>query len=158
MISCTEFILAYNEIFNFLHRRHGREAVRELWVGISDNFLGNLRELVAEEGISGMEKYWTRTLTEEGADYRMFVEDDVFIIEMHRCPSVGTLRNAPHIKKYPDYCEHCGVLYSRIVKDYGFSYQIEYLDPDKGRCRITIRRKPESGEPRSTRRSSRDAH
>jgi len=39
MISCTEFILAYNELFKFLEERHGKEAVIDFWKGISDNFL-----------------------------------------------------------------------------------------------------------------------
>ena len=139
MISCTEFILAYNEFFKFLHRRHGKHAVMDLWVGISDRGLGNLRELVAKKGIQGMKEYWGRTLSEEGADYTMTANKDTFTIEMHRCPSVGILNDA-HIEKYPNYCAHCEVLYSRIMKDHGFSYQTEYVDQDKGACKITIKR------------------
>ena len=140
MISCTEFILAYNEFFNFLHQRHGKQAVIDLWVEISDSGLGNLRELVAKKGIQGMKEYWRRTLREEGADYTMTANEDTFTIEMHRCPSVGILNNAAHIEKYSDYCAHCKVLYSRIMKDHGFSYQTVYVDQDKGACKITIKR------------------
>ena len=31
MISCTEFILSYNELFAFLDRRYGRSEVDKLW-------------------------------------------------------------------------------------------------------------------------------
>ncbi len=31
MISCTEFIPAYSELFKFLHERGGREAVVKFW-------------------------------------------------------------------------------------------------------------------------------
>ena len=71
MISCTEFIMAYNELFKFLDERHGKQAVTDFWIGISDNFLWNLDKLVAKKGIQGMKEYWTHTLTEEGAKYKM---------------------------------------------------------------------------------------
>ena len=67
MISCTEFILAYNELFKFLDKKCGKKKVIGFWESISDNFLHNLEFLVREKGISGMKEYWTHTLTEEGA-------------------------------------------------------------------------------------------
>ena len=65
MISSTEFIMAYNELFKFLEEHYGKEAVIDFWIGISDNFLNNLRKLVAKKGIEGMKEYWTHTLSEE---------------------------------------------------------------------------------------------
>ena len=53
MISCTEFIPAYSELFKFLHRLGGKEAVEDFWNDLSDRFLGNLRDLVEENGIRG---------------------------------------------------------------------------------------------------------
>ena len=44
MISCTEFIPAYSELFKFLESKGGPEAVEYFWNYLSDNFLGNLRE------------------------------------------------------------------------------------------------------------------
>ena len=141
MISCTEFILAYNEMFNYLHEKHGKEAVVDLWKYISDEFLQNLDELVAKKGIQGMKEYWSRTLEEEGADYEIKATEDEFVIEMYKCPSVGILRRTKHIKVYPYYCEHCKVLYSRVVEKYGFDYNLEIIDTNAGRCRLTIRKK-----------------
>ncbi len=141
MISCTEFILCYNEIFNFLCEHHGKQAVIDLWTSISDNFLRELSKLVEKKGIQGMKEYWNRTLKEEGADYNIDTSQDTFILEINRCPSVAILSSSPHVKKYHDYCDHCDVLYRRVVEKYGFDYQIEYIDRDKGACKITIRRK-----------------
>lgn len=140
MIACTETILAYNELFSFLHQRYGKRAVLKFWEGISDNFLANLRALVAEKGIEGMKEYWGRTLKEERAGYKIESGPDYFKIEMHECPSVGILRRHKGIEKYPAYCEHCDLLYRRIIEDYGFSYRIEYFDQEKGMCRITVRK------------------
>ena len=140
MISATEFILAYNELFKFLHKKYGKKAVIEFWEYISDKFLTNLDNLVKEKGIAGMAEYWTHTLTEEGAEYTMSVGPDYFEIYMKRCPSVGIL-NEKKMEKYPYYCEHCGLLYKRVIEKYGFEYKIDYISPDKGICRLKVRKK-----------------
>ncbi len=141
MVSCTEFIMAYNELFSYLDEHHGEKSVVKLWCAISDNFLQNLRELVSQKGIEGMKEYWTHTLTEEGAKYSMTAAEDSFTIEMYECPSVGILRRNRHIRRYPKYCQHCDLLYRRIIEDYGFSYEIKFLDQEMGRCRLTVRKK-----------------
>ena len=51
MISCTEFIPSYSELFKYLEKRGGKEEVVRFWEYLSDNFLNNLRDLVAENGI-----------------------------------------------------------------------------------------------------------
>ncbi len=140
MVSCTETILAYNELFYFLHKRYGKKAVVKFWEGVSDDFLDNLRKLVKEKGLNGMMEYWQSTLKEEKAKYKIDFNENFFRIEMHRCPSVGLLRRYKGIKKYPDYCKHCDTLYRRIIEDYGFSYSIEYLDEEKGICRLEVRK------------------
>jgi len=137
MISCTEFIWAYNELFKFLEERYGKQAVIDLWEALSDEFLTNLDELVAKKGTRGMEEYWTHTLTEEGADYTMTTSEDSFVIDMHRCPSVGLLRQGPS-GRYKDYCEHCARLYPRILEQHGFTARMEITDPDKGVCRLVV--------------------
>ena len=138
MISCTEFILVYNELFKFLDKKGGKKKVINFWKAISDNFLQNLDALVKEKGIQGMKEYWTHTLTEENAKYKMTADENRFSIEMYECPSVGILRRTKHIKKYHDYCKHCGVLYPRIIEKYGFKCCTEYIDEEKGICQITI--------------------
>ena len=48
MISCTDFIPAYSELFKHLESIGGKEAVVDFWKYLSDGFLNNLRDLVAE--------------------------------------------------------------------------------------------------------------
>ncbi|MBI4377623.1 MAG: hypothetical protein HY578_00850 [Nitrospinae bacterium] len=140
MISCTETVLAYNEMFSFLHKRYGKKAVVKFWEDVSDEFLRNLRELVKEKGIKGMREYWGKVLKEEEAKYKIRYGRDFFRIEMYRCPSVGLLRRHKGINRYKDYCKHCDILYRRIIEDYGFSYSIEYMDNKKGICRVEARK------------------
>ena len=138
MISCTEFIMAYSELFAFLEKRHGKETLVRFWEGLSDEFLRNLRDLVAEKGLAGMHEYWTHTLTEGGAEHTVTLADDEFRIEMRRCPSIAILRRSPHLKPYADYCEHCTVLYSRVIEPFGFKCKVEVHDPVRGRCTLRV--------------------
>ncbi|WP_333593052.1 hypothetical protein [Aminobacterium mobile] len=137
MISCTEFILAYNELFNYLYEKDGMAALEEFWRTISDQYLAGLDQLVREKGIRGMEEYWGRTLEEEAAGYTITSSESRFTINMYKCPSVGLL-NRKGVEKCPHYCDHCDALYRPIMERYGFSYKIEYIDRSRGSCRVTI--------------------
>jgi len=67
MISCTDFIPAYNELFKFLDKGGGHEEVVKFWEHLSDIYLQNLRELMAEHGLRGCWIYWSCALNEEAA-------------------------------------------------------------------------------------------
>ena len=142
MISCTEFIPAYSEMFKFLERRGGVEAVDGFWEYLSDEFLGNLRELVKEHGLRGCWKYWSHTLNEEAADFTMSIDDEagVFEIVMHKCPSKGRLLELEHVEPYHDYCRHCDVLYARVLKPLGFECISDMSQCDKARCSLLVRK------------------
>lgn len=145
MISCTEFIPAYSELFKFLHAVGGKPAVVRFWESLSDAFLGNLRSLAAEKGLEGCYEYWRRALTEEAADFRMSLdkEQGIFRIDMRRCPSMGRLLESEDIEPYPAYCEHCDTVYRRVLEPLGFQYDIDLSEAcAKARCSLTVRKKP----------------
>jgi len=144
MISCTEFIAAYSELFKYLEKRGGKEAVLDFWNYLSDNFLGNLHDLVVENGIRGCWLYWSHTLNEEAADFTMELDEEAgeFSITMHHCPSKGRLLEWQHIAPYPDYCGHCDVLYRRVLEPLGYECINDLSHTDESRCKLLIRRKP----------------
>ncbi len=144
MISCTEFIPAYGELFKFLHRLGGQEAVLDFWNYLSDNFLGNLRELVKEHGLRGCWLYWMHTLNEEAAGFTMELDEDggEFRIRMHHCPSKGRLLEYEHFEPYVDYCRHCDVLYRRVLEPLGYEYWIDLSQSQQAVCELTVRRRP----------------
>ncbi|MFC1509448.1 hypothetical protein ACFL60_07175 [Candidatus Omnitrophota bacterium] len=143
MISCTDFIPAYSELFKYLERKGGKEAVVDFWNYISDTFLGNLRDLVAENGIRGCWQYWSHTLNEEAADFTMELDEEAgeFSISMHHCPSKGRLMELSHIEPYHDYCEHCDVLYRRVLEPLGYEYVTDLSECDRARCKLIVRKK-----------------
>jgi hypothetical protein len=148
MISCTDFIPAYSELFKFLEERGGHEAVLDFWAYLSDNFLGNLRELVLEHGVRGCWEYWSRTLNEEAADFMIALDEDAgeFSIEMYSCPSKGRLLAEKHLALYHDYCGHCDVIYRRVLEPLGFTCTCDLSQVDQACCALTFKRAPAASE------------
>lgn len=143
MISCTEFIPAYSELFKFIEKRQDKAAVLDFWNYLSDIFLGNLKDQVVEHGILGCWNYWIKTLGEEAADFTMELDEEAeeFSITMHHCPSKGRLLEYKHIEPYRDYCEHCDALYRRVLEPMGFKYELDRSQTDKARCKLTVKTK-----------------
>ncbi|MDD3840206.1 MAG: hypothetical protein PHP06_06490 [Clostridia bacterium] len=143
MISCTEFIPAYSELFKYLEKKGGQEAVMGFWEYLSENFLGNLKDLVVENGIRGCWMYWTHTLNEEAADFTLELDEEKgeFKLIMHQCPSKGRLLNFEHIQPYHNYCKHCDILYRRVLEPLGYEYIYDMSEVDKAKCSLTIRKK-----------------
>jgi effector-binding domain-containing protein len=141
MISCTEFIPAYSELFKYLEEKQGKAAVVDFWNYLSDKFLTNLKDLVVRNGIRGCWIYWSKTLKEEAADFTMELDEEAgeFSITMYHCPSKGRLLECKHIESYYDYCEHCDVLYRRVLEPLGFEYNLDRSQTDQARCRVLVK-------------------
>jgi hypothetical protein len=142
MISCTDFIPAYSELFRTLEKLGGPEAVEDFWNYLSEKFLTNLHDLVVEHGIRGCWLYWNHTLNEEAADFTMELDEEegLFRIIMHKCPSKSLLLQYSHIEPYHDYCRHCDVLYRNVLEPLGFEYNCDLTNCDRASCSLTIRR------------------
>lgn len=143
MISCTDFIPAYNELFRFIEEKKDKAAVTSFWEYLSDTFLTNLRDHVVERGIEGCWIYWSKTLKEEAADFSMELDEEAeeFTITMHHCPSKGRLLEDKQVEPYRDYCEHCDVLYRRVLEPLGYKYDLDRSLTDFARCRLTVKPK-----------------
>ena len=140
MISCTEFIPAYSELFKFLEKKGGKAAVVKYWETISADGLDLLRKEASENGLRGCYNYWSHTLNEEAADFTMTLDEEngVFTIEMHKCPSKGLLISTKHIEPYKDYCEHCDLLYRNVLEPLGYKYDIDLSRCNEATCKITV--------------------
>ena len=144
MISCTEFIPAYSELFSFLEQRHGRAEVDRFWTYLfkPDGKGIPLVNFVKREGIRGCFTYWAGSLNEEAADFTMYLNEKrgFFKIKMHRCPSKGRLlelKESIGITPYRDYCLHCDH-YRAAVAEVGLEYTYDFTETDKAACSILI--------------------
>lgn len=142
MIPCKDFVPAYSELFKFLEERGGKEAVFKFWNYISDHYLTNLKDLVEEHGIRGCWLYWSRSLNEEAADFDMELDEGrgEFRITMHKCPSKYMLLKSHRVRPYEDYCQHCDILYRRVLEPLGYEYSIDMSQCDSAMCSISIRK------------------
>ena len=144
MISCTEFIPAYSELFSYLDEKYGREEVDRFWKYLfqPDGKGIPLINHVQKEGIRGCFTYWAGSLNEEAADFTMYLNEKrgFFMIDMHRCPSKGRLlqlRDDIGITPYYDYCLHCDS-YRAAVERIGLKYIYNFRGVDKASCSILI--------------------
>ncbi|MCR4718540.1 MAG: hypothetical protein K5768_02805 [Firmicutes bacterium] len=143
MISCTEFIPLYSEFFKFLEKKGGHDAVMEYWIYLSDRNIGdktnpNSLASFCERlgGFEGARAYWNHTLSEEACDlYRIYDKKHRYIYDhIRHCPSRGMLNSLKHIEPYYDYCEHCNVIYQRVLKNYGIVYERDDSKKENAEC------------------------
>lgn len=144
MISCTEFIPAYNELFMFLDEQYGKKEVERFWEYLfkPDGVGIPLINFLQKEGLKGCFSYWSTSLNEEAADFSMYLNerDAWFKIDMHRCPSKGRLlelKDEIGIQPYKDYCLHCDH-YRESVEKIGLKYIYDFCRTDDAKCSLFV--------------------
>lgn len=144
MISCTEFIPAYSELFSYLDEKYGRDEVDRFWeyLFVPDGKGIPLIKFLTEEGIKGCYSYWAGSLNEEAADFTMYLNEKrgFFIIDMHKCPSKGRLlklKDEIGITPYYDYCLHCDS-YRSAAEKAGLKYIYNFNGIEKAACSLFI--------------------
>jgi len=144
MISCTEFIPSYSELFSYLEDKHGRQEVDRFWeyLFVPDGKGIPLIDFVKKEGVRGCFTYWSGTLNEEAADFTMYLNEKrgFFLNVMHKCPSKGRLLELEKtigIKPYHDYCLHCDH-YRAAAEKVGLKYIYNFQGIEKAACSMLI--------------------
>ena len=144
MISCTEFIPCYSELFTYLENKRGRGEVDNFWkyLFVPDGKGIPLINFVMQEGIKGCYSYWSGSLNEEAADFTMYLNEKrgFFMCTMHKCPSKGRLlklKDEIGITPYHDYCLHCDSYRSAIEK-VGLNYTYNFNGIEKAACSLLI--------------------
>ena len=140
MISCTEFIPAYSELFTFLDERYGRPEVERFWTYLFEPTGKGipLINFARAKGLRGCWEYWNGTLKEEAADVtRYFNEKEGWMYsEMHYCPSKGRLLELEKeigLKPYYDYCGHCNY-YRSALDQVGLKWIRCHVHVDEASC------------------------
>lgn len=140
MISCTEFVPAYSELFTYLENKYGRDEVNRLW-----DFLfaptGKgipLINYAKKDGLKGCVDYWTRIAEEESCDvmFTYNIEDGWYKSQSFYCPSKGRLLKLQEeigLVPYKDYCDHCDY-YRTSLEEAGLTWVRNYMDVDKAQC------------------------
>ena len=144
MVSCTEFIPSYSELFTYLEKKHGREEVDRFWKYLftPDGKGIPLINFVEKEGIRGCFTYWSGTLSEEASDCTLYLNEKrgFYYTQMYKCPSKGRLlklKDEIGIEPYHDYCLHCDS-YRSAVEKIGLKYIYNFDGVDKASCSALI--------------------
>lgn len=140
MISCTEFILSYSELFTYLEKHYGRGEVDNFWEYLFEPTGDGipLINFVKKEGIRGCFSYWKGTLSEEASDVTMYLNEKAgwCMIRMHHCPSKGRLLKMKEeigIEPYHDYCFHCDH-YRAAIEEVGLNYTFNFMGIENASC------------------------
>ena len=140
MISCTEFIPSYSELFSYLDEHYGYEEVQNFWTYLfkPDGKGIPLINFAKKDGLKGCVDYWNGTLSEEAADCTRYynLEEGWAYSEMHYCPSKGRLLELEKelgIKPYPHYCDHCDY-YRSALEMVGLKWIRFHHNVDKASC------------------------
>ncbi len=127
-----EFLRVYDSTFNHIFKEYGLDALIRYWKAIAPIMLHDLKQLAMKKGVKGCYEYWNKVLTEEGAKFRINLEDGKLHLEITKCPSIHYLSPT----KCPEYCRHCGVMYPVVLKEAGLNY--EWKRKGAGRCEIGV--------------------
>jgi len=140
LISCTEFIPAYSELFTYLDENYGRPEVEKFWTYLfAPTGKGiPLINFVRKSGLRGCWDYSNGTLSEEAADASRYFNEKAGWIrnEMHYCPSKGRLLELQKeigLVPYYDYCGHCDY-YRSAYDQVGLVYIRDNIHVDQASC------------------------
>ena len=136
MISCTEFIPAYSELFKFIDQKSGRQAVYDFWNWLFQPEKSPLNDLLAEYGMLGLWKNWYVVYTEEACDNTMIqnLREGWHASCMHSCPSKGRFAKLGYMEPFDEYCKHCEC-YDITFKKYGIQSVGDSRGEDRASCR-----------------------
>ncbi len=144
MISCTEFIPSYSELFTYIEEKYGRAEVDNFWAYLFEPKEDGipLINYIKKEGIHGCYSYWSGTLNEEAADFTIMLNEKQgwYKCKMYHCPSKGRLlelKDEIGIEPYHDYCLHCDY-YRKSVSKIGLEYIYDFDGVDKAACTLLI--------------------
>ncbi len=144
MISCTEFIPAYSELFTYLDDHYGKAEVDRFWTYLFEPTGKGipLINFARAKGVRGCWEYWEGTLTEEAADLVHYMNEEQGWIfgKMRYCPSKGRLLELEKeigLKPYYNYCGHCDY-YRAALNEVGLDWIRDHTEVDQAKCSSLI--------------------
>lgn len=140
MISCTEFIPAYSELFKYIDEVSGRQAVYDFWKDLFKPENHPLNHLIPKFGkLRACWENWYVVFTEEACDNTMLYNEDEgwWLGCMHHCPSKGRFEQVDYMEPFDEYCKHCDS-YEIVLGKYGMKHCMDYRANEQAKCRCII--------------------
>ena len=116
----------------FLAENYGPAEVEAYLRRVARNVYAPLIQRLRNQGLPALAVHCRRIMTLEDADFRLYADDDVLILEIRDCPAIS------HVKTHgyeiaPNFCESTRIINDDISRRAGYSASVEY-DQALGRC------------------------
>lgn len=136
MSAIQEWYGAYNVIFNWFKENYGKDDLVEYWKFIANSCYGETIEKFRNEGLEGIEEYFSEIFDKDGGTYKTKLEENKLVFEVLKCPAYNFMKNSdnPHFEPIAEYCEHHQVINSILAEKSGFKFEIAECNND-GYCK-----------------------
>ena len=116
----------------FLAENYGSVEVEEYLRRVARTVYAPLIQRLRSQGLPALAVHWRRIMTLEDADFRLYADDDVLILEIRECPAIHHMK-AHSYEIAPNFCESTRIVNDEISRRAGFSTSTEY-DQAIARC------------------------
>ena len=116
----------------FLAENYGSVEVEEYLRQVARTVYAPLIQRLKSHGLPALAVHWKRTMDLEDADFRLYADDDVLILEVRKCPAIHHME-AHGYEIAPNFCESTRIINDEISRRGGYSTSTEY-DQAIARC------------------------
>ena len=116
----------------FLAENYGPAELEAYMRRVARNVYAPLIQRLRSQGLPALAVHFRRILTLEDADFRLYADDDVLILEVRECPAIHHMK-ARGYEIAPNFCESTRIINDEISRRAGYSTSTEY-DQATGRC------------------------
>ncbi len=116
----------------FLEDEFGFTEVEEYLRRIACNVYAPLIEALRTQGLSALKEHWEKIMTIEEADFDLWFEDDVLVLQVRKCPALHHIRERGY-EEYERFCETTRIINEEICRQAGYKATLQY-NQKQGTC------------------------
>ena len=134
-VGASDFYMAINATFRFIHRRFGMEGLRQYWTDLGARYFSPVSAKWRAGGSSAIAAHWRAFFAAEpGAEVEVQETADCVVVEVKTCPAIKHLRDNQR-EIIPAFCQHCYFINEAIAGPAGFTARVT---GGNGSCRQTF--------------------
>ncbi|MDI6828830.1 MAG: hypothetical protein QME62_10130 [Armatimonadota bacterium] len=116
----------------FLESEFGFSEVEEYLRRIARNVYAPLIEALRTQELSALKEHWEKIMTIEEADFDLWFEDDVLVLQVRKCPALHHIRERGY-EVYERFCETTRIINEEICRQAGYKATVQY-NQEQGTC------------------------
>ena len=136
-------ILSY--CIQHIYEKYGEQEMVECLRQVARNVYGPLTKALRKDGLSALERHWRNIFTIEEADFELYYEDDMLVLNIRKCPAIGHMKSRGY-KIFKEYCEHTRIANEEICRLAGYACSVAY-NQERGCCLQRFWKEKQANEP-----------